>query len=614
MFDRPHLGRILLSHGVVSDEQLERAVAYHQEHKCRLGEALVRLGLCTDLEICKALAEQMELPFVDLALTPPNPRVLRMVPKEVCIEYGLVPVRLEGSRLLVAARNPLDIRLDEVIKRVTGMGALVGSACDSQLRQVINQYDAMRWMGTAREHDSRAATLSSSQQKASPGLVASAEQAHTVQMVDSLIAHAVRRNASEICFEPHEDGLHVRGRIDGHMYPMAVVPPQRAESVITRVKIMGSIPLRDSDSQFLEGTCSTRVDGNTVDLDCSCVRGAEGDVLTLRPRSAGPALLKLEELGMEPEHLEKLEQVLLARQGLIMVTAPQHSGRNTTLYSILAHLAEEGSKIIAVEDRIVRRIPGVSHLTPSQRAGDGLAQTVQVALSQHPDVLMLSELGDLHTASLALRSAATGTLVLCGGHSRTALAGLARLMDLGISPHNVAAGLSLILAQRLLRRLCENCATDHSISFDLSRAFRSSFGSTDAQFRRGRGCAVCHGIGTRGRVGVFEMIEIDEDLRYLLSDRFPPSVIQQHYKDAGFRCLEEDAYLKAARGLIAPEEVLQLRMGLASRVKNPFGKAQGLPGEDLKSLAEMDTSAWELKPEEDLASWDEVASLVDTLG
>lgn len=613
MFDRPPLGRILLSHGVVSDDQLDRAVEYHKEQGCRLGEALVRLGLCSDLEICKALAEQMELPFIDLELTPPNPRVLRMVPKEVCIEYAFIPVRIEGPRLLVAARNPLDIRLDEVIKRVTGMAALVGSACDSQLRQIIRQYDELKWMGTARDSDSRAVTLSSSQQKASPGLVASAEQAHTVQMVDSLIAHAVRRNASEICFEPREDGLHVRGRIDGHMYPMAVVPPQRAESVVTRVKIMGGIPLLDGDTLSAEGTCTTRVDGVTVTLDCSCVRGSDGDVLTLRTRNSGPTILKLDELGLEPEMLETLERALLVREGLILVTAPDHSGRTTTLYSLLAHLVEDGPKVVAVEEKVKTRITGVSHISTGERTAEAFSTAVQLGLSQQPDVLMVAELPDPHTASLVLRAAATGTLVLCGGHARTALAGLARLLDLGIAPNSVAAGLSLILAQRLLRRLCTNCTTSHSISFELNRAFRTSFGNPDAEFKKGRGCGECHGMGTKGRIGVFEMIEADEDLRYLLSDRFPPSVVQQHFKSRGFRSLEEDAFLKASRGIIAPEEILQLRMSLASRVKNPFGKRQGAR-EDLSSLAEMDTSAWELKPDDDLSSWDEVASLVDTLG
>jgi type II secretory ATPase GspE/PulE/Tfp pilus assembly ATPase PilB-like protein len=612
MFDRPNLGRILISHGAVSEEQLDAALAYQQVHNCRLGQALVRMGLCTELEIARALAEQMELPFIDLQQTPPAPRILRLLSKEIAEDYGVVPVRMEGERLVVAARNPLDIRLDEVIRKATGLSVLVGSTCESQLRDIVRRYDELKWMGAPKGDQVGRAAVTSAQEKAAPGLVAATEQSHTVQMVDSLIAHAVRRGATEISFEPQADGLHVRGRIDGHMYPMAVVPKERASSVVARVKIMAGIPL-DQEYTSQQGACNLRVDGRSVELAANTLRGANGEIVVLRSRPGDRPIIALQDLGLETGMLRILRRALVAREGLILVGGPVDSGRTTTLYALLGHLVAEDAKVVSVEHEPQSRILGVNQLVTPDLTGQAFIHTLQLALNQDPDVLMVSELPDQKTAELICRAASRGRLILCGSHSRTSLAAIARLLDLGIAPNAAASALSVVVAQSLLRRLCDNCGTEHSISFDLDRALRGRFGSlAEAQFQRGRGCAQCHQMGTRGRIGVFEVLEVDEDLRHLLSDRRPPSAIEEYAHQHGYQSLEEDAFQKACQGLIAPEEILHLRMGLASTVDEtaPPRRRKG-DMDRLSAFSEPDPV-----PEPDIpeaSSWDELAGMVDAL-
>lgn len=604
MFDRPQLGRILLSHGVVSDEQLEQALAHQQRKGCRLGEALVQMGLCTQLEIARALAEQMELPFVDLEQTPPDPRALRMLPKEIAQEYQVVPVRMEGDRLVVAARNPLDIRMDAAIRRATKSQIVITSACGTQLRSVLARYDEFRWLR-------QTGTAAPPQKNGVTGLLATAEETQTAQMVDSYLAHAVRRRATEVCFESRPEGLQIRGRIDGHMYPMATVPQQRAGGILTRLKTMSGI-VTTADGVSHSGACQIRVDGVSVALESHCLRSVDGELVTLRRRKESVPLLPLAELGLAPEMEERLRSALIARRGLILASGPAGAGAPTTLYALLAELASEQLKIIAVTDEIAYRIPGVHYLMAPDRTGPAFSSTLQIALSQAPDVVLLSEISDRHTAEFAFRAAATGRLVIAGAHSPTALGALARLLDLGIPPHEVAAALTLILAQRLVRRICPDCGKDQKLSFELERLLRGRLGSLDEiRFQRGRGCAACYQMGYRGRTGVFEMLGADEDLRYLLSDRFPPSTIAEHLQKRGFRTLDEDALSKASRGVITPEEIQYLGTELGIAIAKLPGRAA--QQEDLTKLEDLDTSAWEINPEAEPNSWDELAGLVNDL-
>lgn len=603
MFDRPNLGRLLLTHGVVSDEQLDQALARQQEQGGRLGETLMAMGLCSELEISRALAEQMDLPFIDLEQTPPNPRVMRLLPRELATEYHVVPVRMEGERLVVAARNPLDIRIDHVLRRATGMQVVVASGCPSQVASVLRRYDELKFMAPA---ESQAAALSNSHQRVDPRLLANSEQAHTVQMVDSFIAQAVRRRASEICFESRADGLHVRGCIDGHLYPMAVVPPQRAASVLARLKIMNGVPLEEA--ACAGGGCKVRVDGAETALSCMVVAGADGDNITLRTQFGRVRLLPLDEVGLSEAATRVLSRVAVARQGLVLVTGPKGSGRRTTLYSLLAELAHEGLKVVAIEDEVRCRVPGVTHLHAAEETA--FACNLQLALGQGAHVVMLSEVPDRQTAELASRAARQGRMVLCGGFASTTLGALARFLDLGIPPNEVAAALSAIISQRLLRRVCTHCAAPHSVSFDLGRSLRSRYGTLEGiPFQKGRGCVQCQQMGVRGRIGIFEVLEVDDDFRYLLSDRFPPSVIRKHMEECGYRTLEDDAFEKAAAGVITPEEILELGLSLAQSMPRQSGPAP----DSLEALAEMDTSLWELKPELELGSWDELANLASAL-
>jgi type II secretory ATPase GspE/PulE/Tfp pilus assembly ATPase PilB-like protein len=305
---------------------------------------------------------------------------------------------------------------------------------------------------------------------------------------------------------------------------------------------------------------------------------------------------------------------MLARRGMILVSGITDSGLSSTLYSLLEELALQKLKVISVEAEVQCRVPGVNQLVTQDRTGASFSCTLQLALNHAPDVVMVSELPDRQTAEIACRAAMEGRLVLAGSHSPTAFGALCRLLDLGIAPNEVAAALAVISSQRLLRKNCISCARPQTLGFDMEKALRAHFGSLDGmEFKRGRGCEKCFQLGHRGRTAVWEMVEVNEDIRYLLSDRFPPSTIEEQFRKNGFRTLEEDALIKAGRGTIAPDEIGELRLGIAAALTDLAARLPVGPKEDLESLAAMDTSAWEIQPEEEVTSWDELASLVDTL-
>lgn len=556
---RPRLGCFLIESGVITEEQLDRAVEHQVSTGCRLGEALIALGFCSDAEIAQALAEQLEIPFVDLYQTPPDPGCVALVPREVALQYGVVPIRMRGSRLLVAVRDPYDIRLDEAIRRVTNLQVVLALAPQSQLEEHLLRYwnetlfeEEPHPTGETEEVDTEGQPLSVEQ------LTAAGEQVSTVCVVNALIADGVRRGASDIHIEPARESIRVRYRIDGEMCPALDLALDQHQSVVARIKIMCGMDISENRKPQ-DGRCRARVDGQQIELRASTIRGIHGEIVVLRILNPDAGLHQLGTLGFEPEMLKQFRALLAGRSGMILVTGPTGSGKTTSLYAALNHLNRENLNIITVEDPVESEVEGANQIQVHERAGRSFASTLRAMLRQDPDILMVGEIRDTETADIACRAALTGHLVLSTLHTQHTLGTAARMLDMGVAPWVLASCLNGVLAQRLVRRVCEVCAEECTPSEGLLRALESHFGPLEGvRFRKGKGCSTCHRTGTRGRIGVYELLVVDEAVRHLLAERAGTEILRADLQERGFQPMAQDAFRKVCQGLIPPEEIINV--------------------------------------------------------
>jgi type IV pilus assembly protein PilB len=530
---------------------------------------LITLGFCADTDIARALAEQLEIPYLDLEESPPAPNCVALLPREVAIGHGVLPIRMQGNRLLVAAQDPFDIRIDEVVRQATGLQVILAIAPETQLWELLRQHYSENLFEEPppqtkpdlEDQDTEDQPVSVHK------LIAAGEQVSTVQLVNMLIADAVRRGASDIHLEPEAGRVRVRYRIDGQMCPAVTLPIDLQQNVVARVKILCGMDISENRKPQ-DGSGNRRVDGRSVELRASTLRGVHGEIVVLRILCHDGSLQQLDALGFQPAMDQGFHDLLATRQGMILITGPTGSGKTTTLYAALSHLNQENVNIMTVEDPVEAKLPGINQIQVHDRAGRSFANTLRSMLRQDPDIIMLGEIRDAETAEIACRAALTGHLVLSTLHTQHTLGTVARLRDMGLESWILGACLNGVLAQRLARRVCETCAQDYTPPVGLRRALESRFGSLDgARFRAGSGCSACHKTGCRGRVGIYELLIIDEQARHLLFNNAEPAALRAHVEQHGFTTMEQDAFHKACLGLIAPEAVVELGAGVTTPMK-----------------------------------------------
>jgi type IV pilus assembly protein PilB len=565
---RPRLGTFLIEQQIITEAQLDAAMQTQNDVGCRLGEALIQLGFCTDAQVALALAEQLEIPFVDLDQTPPEPDCVALLPRDVALRHRLLPVGMRGGRLLVATLDPYDIRVDEVLRRATGMNSLLAMAPERQLMDQIELHYAEAYVEPLPSDGQPVVTETATvvrEQLSMEKLAAAVEHGSTIRVVNTLISDAVRRGASDLHIEPEEGRIRIRYRIDGRMCPATALEREILPNVVARIKIMCGMDISET-RRPQDGGASLQVGGRAVELRASILPGVHGEIVTLRILRRDAGLQALDALGFQPEMLRSVRQLLASRHGVILVTGPTGSGKTTTLYAALNNLNREDLNIMTVEDPVEVKVPGINQVQIHDRAGRSFADTLRSMLRQDPDIIMVGEIRDVETADIAFRAALTGHLVLSTLHTQHALGSLARLTDMGVAPWMVSACLNGVLAQRLLRRVCESCAGEYTPPVGLQNALQTQFGSLDAaRFRKGGGCAACNYTGHRGRVGVFELLIVDDTLRELLTRGAYFERLREHALGSGLMTLEQDAFRKAHAGLICPEELIEL--GLAVTVE-----------------------------------------------
>ena len=543
---RPPLGHLLQQHGIISDMQLMTALEYQRGQGGRLGEALIALGLCSETDIARVLAEQMEIPFVDLRQSPPTAEALALVPLHVARAHTAVPVRLDGRRLLVAARNPFDIRIDEAMRKASGLAVVVAASVEEQIAEVLGRYEELK----ASVPPSDTGTS-----PAEPGLIPAGERAEIVQLVDSLIAEGVRRDAASVHLEPAEEGyLQIRCRLDGAMVPFRRIPAPLAGAVVTRIRTLCGLGAVGQE-EVRHGTARVRVDGRSIELRATSLPAAAGELVIIRLVDPERPLRRVETLGFEEPALRTLRGILAGRQGLVLVTGPADSGKTTTLRALVREMTGQSLHVVAVDEESDGILPGVHQLRVRPESSVTTTILIQTALMQEPDVLVVSRLDDADTANRACQAAAQGRLVLSTLAAQGALDAIDRLLDLGVTPSRLATSLCAVVSQRLVPRVCERCAGPQEASPALTTALQQrGISAGAARVRQGTGCEQCWRRGTRGRQLVYEVLLLDEDLRFLIAERKPPSQIHEHVRRRGCGSMAQQVLAGVAAGLFPPEE------------------------------------------------------------
>lgn len=549
------IGALLLQRALINAHDIDKALAFQQQFKGRFGAILVRIGAISEDALLPVLAEQLNLPlFGSDELRIPHEIILNTIQLS-----GLSPAWFQDQHVLVwedeegiiqcASRDPIDSNLQETLS---------AAYLPRQLK----------W-GFARTHDIENA-LKPIQQSSHDGLhdeIAHlrelAEEAPIVELVNNLLSQAVDDNASDIHLEPEERSFVVRYRIDGVLHLRMTLPRERFDAVASRIKLISNMDIAERRLPQ-DGRISTRASGVEMDIRVSCVPGVNGESIVMRLLPKERADLDLNSMGMESDHLRQFLQCINEPHGIMLVTGPTGSGKSTTLYAGLEKANDRTRKIITVEDPVEYKMPGIIQIQTQSDIGYTFARALRAILRQDPDIIMIGEIRDLETAEIAVQSALTGHMVLSTLHTNDSLSAFTRLLDMGVEPFLVSSAVRAVQAQRLVRKLCNKCAVPAEPSQNFIEAtekikarFPHLFQGKSA-WRIAKGCPDCRGSGYRGRLGIYEFLEVTPSIQEAIMRHESPAGMLRLAQQQGYRNLREDGIIKAWRGLTSTDEVLRV--------------------------------------------------------
>ena len=576
----PQLGQLLLQSGRLSAQDLERALAYKNEHKLRLGQALVQLGLVTQEELIEALRRQGRVCGIVLSPNIVDTLVAQKLPEKDWRKLRAIGVNRIAKTVTVAMEDPSDIytidelarRLEAKIMPVFAERVSIEQAIASVFaRCVLPEPEVTATVGSVVDRLSEAAR-SESGGPGGPARVAAGSSVElenlaeitdaeidatldkpVINLVRGVLEEAYTQGASDIHFEPRRDDFLVRFRVDGSLIDRTTVPKSWSNQILARIKVLASLDIaqrrlpQDGRAQFL-------FKGQRVDLRVATSPTLFGEAVVMRILDGGRKLRSLESLGLQPSQREALERAIEARDGFVIATGPTGSGKTTTLYALLQRLNKRDTKIITLEDPVENELAGVSQINANPKVGLTFAAGLRSILRQDPDVILVGEIRDPETAAIAVQSALTGHMVLSTLHTVGASESISRLTEMGIEPFLLADTLRGIVAQRLLRKICLHCK--HEVQPDERVLARLRIEDGKSRFFEGTGCDDCHQTGYKGRIGIYEVLTISEPLRQLIMTGAPSSELRRMAHAEGVISLREDGLVKARAGQTTLKEVL----------------------------------------------------------
>jgi len=556
------LGDLLVRERLITPEQLRVALDDARDNGTRLGYSVIKLGFVTEEALTRVLAAQYRVPAVDLDRFTPDPRILKLIPAEQAIKLQVLPLRRSGRTLTVAMANPTESGIIEELKFISRHDIEPVVAGDYTLRRYLEKYyDAAdeRLQEILSEIEAEDVEILDAQEEdiSLAALQAQIDDAPVVKLINGILTDAVMRGASDIHIEPFEKEVRVRYRIDGALQEIMKPPMKMKPALISRIKILADLNIAERRVPQ-DGRIKLKLKNRVIDFRVSTLPVMFGEKIVLRILDRGTLTLDLEAFGMEPKAEKDFMRAILNPYGMVLVTGPTGSGKTTTLYSALSRVNRTDVNIMTAEDPVEYNIYGINQVQVRPEIGMSFAAALRAFLRQDPNIIMVGEIRDLETGSIAIKAALTGHLVLSTLHTNDAPSTVTRLIDMGLEPFNVAAALNLVTAQRLVRRICNGCRKETTYPREyLDAAAIPREQAETMKFWKGTGCDLCGGSGYKGRQGLYEVMPVNAAIRRLIMNNASTDEIREQALRDGMLTLRMDGLIKVARGITTLEEVIK---------------------------------------------------------
>jgi type IV pilus assembly protein PilB len=556
------LAEMLVRDNVVTESDLESALALQSDRGGSLGRILIDNGYASEWELAAALGKQLNVPFITLSHYEIDPDILGSIPVDIVRKYKIVPVDKTGDALTIALSDPSNIYLLDELRLLTNCKIVPVISFESDIEEAIERYyksggddyEEMLKEITDEEMENIHLLGSGEAENAEDvnDLSVQPDDAPVIQLVNLVISEAIRMRASDIHVEPYEKDLRLRYRVDGVLHEQKSPPKKFQNAIISRIKIMSELDIAERRLPQ-DGRFKVAMGAKSIDFRVSSCPTAFGEKIVIRILDRGNLMLNLTDLGMFPEVLEKFESQIRAPWGMVLVTGPTGSGKSTTLYSALSTINDPRKNILTIEDPIEYQLKGINQVQAKPDIGLTFAEGLRSFLRQDPDIIMVGEIRDKETAEIAVKSALTGHLVLSTIHTNDAPSTINRLTNMGVEAFLVTASVNMLVAQRLVRRICEGCKQPYQPPHDLV----ASLGfDTSTVFYRGEGCDRCHGSGYRGRCALYEVMLVSDVMRERIIDGISSTQLKRLAIEEGMQTLRMAGIRKIAESVTTIDEVL----------------------------------------------------------
>lgn len=546
--NRKRLGDLLIEAGAITQEQLDYALATKRKDE-KLGDFLIKENFLTEQQLIEVLEFQLGIPHINLNQYTIDPELLQLVPGELAKRVQIMPVRRDKNKLFIAMADPMDYFAIEEVRMATGCQIETSIAAKDDLYRTITKYYDLQESMEAALSD-LGVTSNETQQEITD------EDSPIVRLVNQIIANGVVQRASDIHFDPQETEFKVRYRVDGVLKTERSLPKHMQNMITARIKIMGNLNITENRIPQ-DGRIKTTVNFKPIDIRLSTLPTIFGEKIVMRILDLSNAATDIDKLGFTASNEQLFRKMIARPNGIVLITGPTGSGKSTTLYAALSHLNEEGVNIITVEDPVEYQLEGINQIQVKEEVGLTFASGLRSILRQDPDIVMIGEIRDLETAEIATRASLTGHLVLSTLHTNSAVESISRLEDMGIEPFLISSSLIGIMAQRLVRRVCRDCAETIPATQREKEIFAEA-GFDLETVQRGRGCPACNHTGYRGRLAIHEILPIDRTVKDFILQRKGIGVLSDYMKQAGYHSLVEDGFVKVLEGVTTTEEILRV--------------------------------------------------------
>jgi type IV pilus assembly protein PilB len=554
---RDKIAQKLLESSLISQEQLSKALDSQQSAGGTLSYNLVKTGAISEMAFAEFMGQVYSVPAVDLEAVEVDVTSVSLIPADVATKFQVVPVKREGRVLTVAMANPDNIFAIDDIKFITGFEVKPVVATESAIKKSIDRlYDSADSLASIMGEIEEDFEIVDDDDEDLGAEDAQSQDAPVVKLVNSLISDAVAKEASDIHIEPYEKMVRVRFRIDGQLHEMMSPPFKMKNATISRLKIMADLDIAEKRVPQ-DGRIKIRMHNKSIDLRVSTLPTIFGEKLVMRILDKSNLQIDLAKLGFHPKSLSRFLNAIEQPYGMVLVTGPTGSGKSTTLYSALSKINRPHSNIMTAEDPVEYNLEGINQVNVYEEIGLTFAASLKSFLRQDPNIIMVGEVRDLETASIATKAALTGHLVLSTLHTNDAASSINRLIDMGIEPFLVSSSVIMLVAQRLVRRLCDKCKSEIKMHVEALKELGIEESPDELTMFEAKGCVACNNTGYKGRLGLYEVLEISPGIRDMIIERASTSAIKKTGVEEGMLTLREDGLDKFKTGLTSLEEVLR---------------------------------------------------------